>query len=146
MTTPPRNTTLPILLVFLLLAPHLLATPAAAAFASRGLSASDAAHIRRRQLLQYHGGGGDDGSDVVVDPSYAFPNPRLRDAYVALKAWRRAILSDPHNVTGSWTGPDVCAYGGVYCAPSPQDPGLTVVASVDLNHADLGVRTTVEFL
>ncbi|RCV26021.1 hypothetical protein SETIT_5G211700v2 [Setaria italica] len=135
MTPPPK--TLPLLLLFLLIAPHLLAS-ASAAFVSRGLSASDAARIRRRQLLQYSSGGDHGHDDVAaVDPSYSFPNPRLRDAYVALQAWRRAILSDPRNVTGTWHGPDVCAYAGIFCAPSPTDPHLTVVASVDLNHADL---------
>ncbi|XP_066378903.1 pollen-specific leucine-rich repeat extensin-like protein 3 [Miscanthus floridulus] len=49
-------------------------------------------------------------------------------------------------MTGSWLGPDACAYHDCFCAPSPQEPDLTVVASIDLNYADLGVRTTVEFL
>ncbi|KAL5228303.1 hypothetical protein ABZP36_016568 [Zizania latifolia] len=81
-----------------------------------------------------HGGG---AGDVPVDQSYAFPNPRLRDAYVAMQAWKRAVLSDPRNVTATWHGPDVCAYYGVFCAPAPHDPHLVVVAGVDLNHADL---------
>ncbi|GJN18519.1 hypothetical protein PR202_gb05689 [Eleusine coracana subsp. coracana] len=126
-----HSTLLPFLFLALLLSPQLLAS---AAFVSRGLSADDEAHIRRRQLLQYGNGG---GSSNEVDPSYTFPNPRLRDAYIALQAWKRAILSDPYNVTGSWWGPDVCSYHGVFCAPSPSDPYLTVVASIDLNHADL---------
>ncbi|TVU34360.1 hypothetical protein EJB05_16192, partial [Eragrostis curvula] len=130
-----HRTLLPFVFLALLLAPqHLLA---AAAFVSRGLSADDEAHIRRRQLLQYNNGG-HGGNDGGVDPSsYTFPNAHLRDAYVALQAWKRAILSDPYNVTGTWSGPDVCAYHGVFCAPSPSDPYLTVVASVDLNHADI---------
>ncbi|XBI18010.1 hypothetical protein VPH35_059910 [Triticum aestivum] len=97
------------------------------------LAAATPGHQRR--LLQSHGA--DDGSDVLVDPSYAFANPRLRDAYVALQAWKRAILSDPRNLTASWSGPDVCSYYGVFCAPSQADHYLTVVAAVDLNHADL---------
>ncbi|KAM3330901.1 hypothetical protein ACQJBY_027165 [Aegilops geniculata] len=97
------------------------------------LAAATPGHQRR--LLQSHGA--DDGSDVFVDPSYAFANPRLRDAYVALQAWKRAILSDPRNLTASWSGPDVCSYYGVFCAPSQADHYLTVVAAVDLNHADL---------
>jgi hypothetical protein len=54
------------------------------------------------------------------------------DEGVALQAWRRAILSDPYNVMGSWLGANVCAYHGGFYVPSPQDPDLTVVASVDL--------------
>nr|CAB3473449.1 unnamed protein product [Digitaria exilis] len=138
MTRPLHRPTSPTLVAFLFLllaAPHLLAS---AAFVSRGLSASDAAHIRHRQLLQYtNHDNGSGGAASHIDPSYTFPNPHLRDAYVALQAWKHAILSDPHNVTGTWQGPDVCAYSGVFCAPSPRDPYLTVVASVDLNHADI---------
>ena len=44
-----------------------------------------------------------------------FDNPRLRDAYIALQAWKGAIYSDPYNVTGSWVGDDVCVYDGIYC-------------------------------
>jgi len=68
------------------------------------------------------------------------------DQGVALQAWRRAILSDPYNLMGSRSGANACAYHGGFCVPSPQDPDLTVVASIDLSHADLGGRTTVEFL
>ena len=70
----------------------------------------------------------------------------MLDQGVALQAWRRAILSDPYNLMGSRSGANACAYHGGFCVPSPQDPDLTVVASVDLSHADLGGRTTVEFL
>jgi hypothetical protein len=116
--------TKPLLFLALLLVPHL-----AAAAAING--ANDQ---QRRRLLESYA---DDGSDVYVDPSYEFRNQHLRDAYVALQAWKRAILSDPLNVTASWSGPDVCAYYGVYCAPSEHDSYVTVVAGVDLNHADL---------
>ncbi|KAJ9550638.1 hypothetical protein OSB04_014683 [Centaurea solstitialis] len=74
------------------------------------------------------------GDDVN---SLVFENPRLRQAYIALQAWKSAIFSDPFNFTTNWTGPNVCSYGGVYCAPSPANPSVRVVAGVDLNHADI---------
>uniref|UniRef100_A0A0D9YB85 non-specific serine/threonine protein kinase n=1 Tax=Oryza glumipatula TaxID=40148 RepID=A0A0D9YB85_9ORYZ len=126
-TTTTNHSAKSILLLALLLVPHLAAA-----------SSGDALISQRRRLLDYHGGGGGHGGgDVYVDPSYTFPNARLRDAYVAMQAWKRAVLSDPHNVTGTWIGPDVCAYEGVFCAAARDDPHLVVVASVDLNHADM---------
>ncbi|KAL9232815.1 hypothetical protein vseg_007880 [Gypsophila vaccaria] len=68
----------------------------------------------------------------------AVDNPRLRNAYIALQAWKGAITSDPNNFTSNWVGPDVCCYEGVFCAPSLDNPNVTTVAGVDLNHADLG--------
>ncbi|RWV84605.1 hypothetical protein GW17_00053672, partial [Ensete ventricosum] len=102
-----------------------------------GLTDAEAGFIRRRQLLYYVDEYGDRGERVSVDPSFRFPNPRLRDAYVALQAWKQAILSDPHNFTGSWVGPNVCSYHGVFCAQLPCNRSLTVVAGIDLNHADI---------
>ncbi|THU58587.1 hypothetical protein C4D60_Mb03t15940 [Musa balbisiana] len=82
---------------------------------------------RLRRLVQ---------EDQDADES-SFPNSRLRDAYIALQAWKLAIVSDPMNLTGNWVGPAVCNYTGVFCSPLPSDPTLTVVAGVDLNHGDL---------
>lgn len=64
-------------------------------------------------------------------------NPRLQQAYVALQALKRAITDDPKNLTRGWCGPDVCAYFGVFCAASPDDPHAQTVAGLDLNHGDL---------
>lgn len=64
-------------------------------------------------------------------------NPRLQKAYVALQALKRSVTEDPHNLTRSWCGPDVCAYFGVFCAAAPDDPHLLTVAGLDLNHGDL---------
>ncbi|KAI3754767.1 hypothetical protein L1987_54557 [Smallanthus sonchifolius] len=69
--------------------------------------------------------------------SLVFENPRLRQAYIALQAWKSAILSDPFIFTANWTGPNVCSYGGVYCAPFPTNPSIRVVAGIDLNHGDI---------
>lgn len=67
-----------------------------------------------------------------------FPvNARLHKAYQALQAWKYAITSDPNNFTANWCGPDVCSYKGVYCAQAVDDPDITTVAGVDLNHANI---------
>ncbi|XP_030549358.1 leucine-rich repeat extensin-like protein 4 [Rhodamnia argentea] len=64
-------------------------------------------------------------------------NPRLYQAYIALQAWKRVIYSDPHNFTTNWSGLSVCNYSGVYCAAALDDPKTQVVASIDLNHANI---------
>ena len=64
-------------------------------------------------------------------------NPRLRQAFLALQAWKRVIYSDPKNFTHNWVGPSVCNYNGIYCAPSLDDPKITVVAGIDLNFNDI---------
>uniref|UniRef100_A0A7N0V2Z3 Cell wall hydroxyproline-rich glycoprotein n=1 Tax=Kalanchoe fedtschenkoi TaxID=63787 RepID=A0A7N0V2Z3_KALFE len=66
-----------------------------------------------------------------------FENPSLRKAYIALQAWKDAILSDPFNFTASWNGADVCSYRGVFCAQSLKNKTERVVAGIDLNHADI---------
>lgn len=65
------------------------------------------------------------------------PNPRLQQAYIALQAWKRVIYSDPFNTTSDWTGPSVCDYTGIYCAPYPNNTDIQTVAGIDLNHADI---------
>lgn len=65
------------------------------------------------------------------------PNPRLLKAYTALQAFKYAIKYDPNGITKNWYGFDVCSYTGVYCAPAPDEPYLTTVAGIDLNHYDL---------
>ncbi|KAI8561274.1 hypothetical protein RHMOL_Rhmol04G0326000 [Rhododendron molle] len=64
-------------------------------------------------------------------------NPRLKNAYYALQAWKHAITSDPNGFTSNWCGPNVCDYNGVYCAPAPDDPQVITVAGIDLNHAGI---------
>ncbi|KAL0388555.1 UNVERIFIED_CONTAM: Leucine-rich repeat extensin-like protein 6 [Sesamum radiatum] len=63
------------------------------------------------------------------------PNPRLLNAFIALQAWKHLITDDPKGFTSNWYGYDVCNYTGVYCAPAPDDPHITTVAGIDLNHA-----------
>ncbi|XP_027148711.1 pollen-specific leucine-rich repeat extensin-like protein 3 [Coffea eugenioides] len=85
-----------------------------------------------------------DDFEFNVDVKVECPNPRLRRAYIALQAWKNAIHSDPSNFTGNWEGPDVCSYNGVFCATALDDPNTTVVAGVDLNHADIAGYLPVE--
>lgn len=64
----------------------------------------------------------------------------LHRAYIALQAWKSAITEDPHGVTRSWVGCDVCSYKGVFCLETKDFKGNTIaktVASIDLNHANL---------
>ncbi|CAI9273578.1 unnamed protein product [Lactuca saligna] len=65
------------------------------------------------------------------------PNPRLQKAYFALQAWKHSIKSDPQGFTSNWYGYNVCNYTGVFCAPSLDDPHVTTVAGIDLNHANI---------
>ncbi|KAI6681816.1 hypothetical protein NL676_035697 [Syzygium grande] len=102
-----------------------------------GLTDAEATYIKQRQLLYYRDEFGDRGEHVAVDPSLAFENPRIRSAYVALQAWKQAILSDPKNCTADWVGSDVCGYTGVFCARAPDDRKIRTVAGVDLNHCDI---------
>ncbi|GLT73572.1 hypothetical protein SLA2020_454200, partial [Shorea laevis] len=105
---------------------------------SFALSDAEASLIARRQLLTLRG-----KEDLPHDfefemgLSVTFANERLRRAYIALRALKHAIYSDPLNTTGNWAGANVCAYNGVFCAPALDDPKLSVVAGIDLNHADI---------
>ncbi|KAL0854078.1 hypothetical protein Bca101_059230 [Brassica carinata] len=95
-------------------------------------SNSQVRHIQRRQLLEF----AKRSQKVTVDPSLVFENPRLRNAYIALQAWKQAILSDPFNFTANWIGSNVCDYTGVFCSPA-LDNRIRTVAGIDLNHADV---------
>uniref|UniRef100_A0A3Q7INM8 Cell wall hydroxyproline-rich glycoprotein n=1 Tax=Solanum lycopersicum TaxID=4081 RepID=A0A3Q7INM8_SOLLC len=89
-------------------------------------------------------------SDIGLDDIKAnasklsFENSRIRDAYIALQYWKTAMFSDPFNFTANWTGPNVCSYGGVFCAPSLMDDSIRVVAGIDLNHADIAGSLVAE--
>ncbi|KAL8234832.1 hypothetical protein R6Q59_020932 [Mikania micrantha] len=83
------------------------------------------------------GGGGWVGGGGV---NYPNPSSDLKNAYIALQAWKSAIRSDPKGILHSWVGPNVCAYHGVFCAdPTDEmgDPSPPVVAGIDLNHGNL---------
>nr|XP_029143258.1 leucine-rich repeat extensin-like protein 4 [Arachis hypogaea] len=66
----------------------------------------------------------------------------LDGAYTALQAWKSAITDDPKKNLGTWVGPNVCSYKGVFCDFTEDEMGASasafpVVASIDLNHANL---------
>ncbi|KAK1317808.1 Pollen-specific leucine-rich repeat extensin-like protein 1 [Acorus calamus] len=114
-------------------------------FSATALSDHEASSIARRQLLALPENGDlPDDYEFDVNTNATFPNPRLRRAYIALQAWRRAIFSDPFNTTGDWVGPNVCSYTGVFCSKALDEPNLDVVAGVDLNHADIAGYLPVE--
>ncbi|XP_074563845.1 leucine-rich repeat extensin-like protein 6 [Curcuma longa] len=71
-------------------------------------------------------------------------NLRLERAYVALQAWKQAITADPKNITGDWSGPLVCKYTGVYCAPALDNPSQITVAGIDLNHGAIQGTLPIE--
>ncbi|XP_042032424.1 leucine-rich repeat extensin-like protein 3 [Salvia splendens] len=87
--------------------------------------------LQRRRLLSYQ------GEPLAVDPRLNIGNPRLRNGYIALQAWKESMLSDPHNITANWIGHDVCNYTGVICWPTPEFPHELTVAGIDLNHGDI---------
>lgn len=105
---------------------------------SLALSDAEASLIARRQLLSLPEDGDlPDDFEYEIDLVVTFANSRLRRAYIALQAWKNAMYSDPFNTTGNWVGANVCAYNGVFCAPALDDSNLSVVAGVDINHADI---------
>lgn len=112
---------------------------------SLALTDGEVAYIVRRQLLTLPEDGDlSDDMSFEVDVNIGFENSRLRQAYIGLQAWKKAVYSDPLNFTANWDGPDVCAYTGVFCAPALDDPKTIVVAGVDLNHADIAGHLPVE--
>ncbi|KAL4304161.1 hypothetical protein GQ457_10G021170 [Hibiscus cannabinus] len=109
------------------------------------LSHKEASYIARRQLLTLPENGDlPEGFENTVKTTATFENERLRRAFIALQAWKKAMYSDPLNTTRNWFGPDVCSYKGVFCAQALDDPKLKVVAGVDLNHADIAGYFPVE--
>lgn len=130
------------LLLLLLLLPififsFFLSSANADSFNNGGLTDTESLYIKQRQLLYYRDEFGDRGENVTIDSSLVFENPRLRNAYIALQAWKEAILSDPQNLTGNWVGSDVCHYTGVYCAQALDNHSIKTVAGIDLNHGDI---------
>ncbi|PPS03911.1 hypothetical protein GOBAR_AA16760 [Gossypium barbadense] len=93
-----------------------------------------------RRRVFYYGGEFKSGAEfdsVLPSSSLTFDNPRLKTAYIALQAWKQAIISDPLNLTSNWVGSNVCNYTGVFCSPALDDPAIITVAGIDLNHGDI---------
>lgn len=95
-------------------------------FAGLGIEKSN-----RRKLLSYN------GDVLAMNPSLSIENFRLKNAYIALQAWKQVILSDPHNITKNWEGSNVCNYTGVFCSPSLDQPSELTVSGIDINHGDI---------
>lgn len=86
------------------------------------------------------GGGGVWVGGGVNPPSNNPSRSQLGRAYTALQTWKSAITNDPKGILGSWVGPNVCSYKGVFCSETRDfmgNPAGKVVAAVDLNHANL---------
>ncbi|KAE8698347.1 Leucine-rich repeat extensin-like protein 5 [Hibiscus syriacus] len=90
-----------------------------------------------RRVFYYSDELGSSGEFDSVPSSLTFDNSRLKNAYVALQAWKQAVVSDPLNLTSNWVGSNVCNYTGVFCSPAPDDPAIETVAGIDLNHGDI---------
>jgi hypothetical protein len=108
------------------LAATLLLLLAACFSSARAVTSGEAAYIAHRQLLAMNESGAGDEGELPTDfepedrlgadaKSLTFANDRLRRAYIALQAWRRAFYSDPKGFPANWTGTDVCSYNGVIC-------------------------------
>ncbi|XP_006300291.2 pollen-specific leucine-rich repeat extensin-like protein 3, partial [Capsella rubella] len=109
------------------------------------LTDAEASFIPQRQLLTLPENGElPDDIEYEVDLKVTFANHRLKRAYIALQAWKKAVYSDPFNTTGNWHGPHVCGYTGVFCASALDDPNVAVVAGVDLNGADIAGHLPAE--
>ncbi|KAJ6924651.1 leucine-rich repeat extensin-like protein 3 [Populus alba x Populus x berolinensis] len=100
---------------------------------------SQTIHIKQsqRQLLHYREELDIEDEYLMLPACLKFENPRLRSAYIALQAWKLAIISDPLNLTSNWDGSDVCNYTGVFCATSLDNSSIQTVAGIDLNHGDM---------
>lgn len=95
---------------------------------------------QRSHVEEFYGYSADGTRGMTVateDDDLEFENDRLKKAYIALQAWKKAIFSDPFNYTATWVGPDVCSYKGVFCADALDDPCVTTVGGIDFNHADI---------
>ncbi|XP_047077420.1 uncharacterized protein At4g06744-like, partial [Lolium rigidum] len=65
-----------------------------------------------------------------------FPNERLYRAYLVIQSFKTSIISDPKNITATWTGNDICGkktYVGFNCATLPGTAEMLTVTSVILN-------------
>ncbi|CAL4976365.1 unnamed protein product [Urochloa decumbens] len=105
---------------------------------SFALTVDEEAAIVRRQALSFeHDHHPTDHVHIDIDINIKISNPHLLDAHTALQALKDALYSDPNNFTGNWVGPDVCAYNGVFCFPSPTNASESAVAALDMNGADV---------
>lgn len=65
-----------------------------------------------------------------------FPNERLYRAYLVIQRFKGTITSDPKNITGTWTGHDICGkttYLGFYCGTLPGPEKVLTLTTVLFN-------------
>lgn len=67
-------------------------------------------------------------------PASAFESPRLALVYPVIQRFRRTIKCDPHNITGTWEGTDIChRYKGFSCDTVPKY-NMKALAGVSFNN------------
>ena len=97
----------------------------------------EAVAIANPQLVAFEEQHPNDHVHIDIGINIKINNPRHLVAHKALHALKQALYSGPNNFTGNWVGPDVCAYNGVSCVPSPHNESESAVASLDMNAADV---------
>ncbi|KAK3018564.1 hypothetical protein RJ639_004289 [Escallonia herrerae] len=69
---------------------------------------------------------------------YIFESKRIEIVYPVIQNFKRRIKHDPHGITKTWVGPDVChKYKGFFCDLVP-DYKLRALAGVDFNGFNFG--------
>jgi hypothetical protein len=80
-----------------------------------------------------------------------FPNMKQFEAYIVIQNFKLTIISDPLNITRTWTGTKICdnddtsTYKGFFCDIPPGTTDVTV-ASIDFNGFHLGAPTLDGFI
>ncbi|XP_066314330.1 pollen-specific leucine-rich repeat extensin-like protein 1 [Miscanthus floridulus] len=117
--------------------PLIVATLLLSPLSSALTTTDEAVAIANPQLVTFEEQHPNDHVHIDIGINIKINNPRLLVAHKALHALKQALYSDPNNFTGNWVGPDVCAYNGVSCVPSPHNESESAVASLDMNAADV---------
>ncbi|CAL9133948.1 unnamed protein product [Musa acuminata var. zebrina] len=111
---------------------------------SSTLSNTEVASIVHYYLLALLQKGDLDNFDFGVEIDVTIINPHFRRTYVALRAWKKALYSDPHNFIGNWVDLDVCGYLDIFCVVVPDDPSVNIVININLNDVDIVGHLLVE--
>lgn len=82
----------------------------------------------------------------VVPNLLNYLDARLANLFPAIQHFKQSITKDPLNITGSWTGNDVCHYKGFFCGHPPDNNTATTVSSIDFNGFDLSAPSLDHFI
>ncbi|XP_057963678.1 uncharacterized protein At4g06744-like [Malania oleifera] len=82
----------------------------------------------------------------LIPATFEFLDARLAIVYPVIQAFKAIISSDPHGVTQTWTGPNICNYTGFFCDHPPDNLSAIALAAVDFNGFMLSAPTLVGFL